>query len=145
MFAGTSITDFTVIDRLFLSRFQAPSPVCQSIKFLSLARGRKPLSQVTEVLQGLPRMLAIPPPTTERVLPESPESLEANRQPPSLPCDCSFCDRPAGHLVCQSCGYAFNGRVRMDCPRHPAIIHLMDCEFCPQCLGDQMREYKMAK
>lgn len=44
-----------------------------------------------------------------------------------------ICYAPNGTVICKSCGYTMNGRVRKPCSQHPTTIFLMDVEQCPQC------------
>lgn len=75
-----------------------------------------------------------------------------NRTPPALndlqtfdgafedPDDCVFCNRPACIVICQACGFTYNGRVRKKCASHPGFIHLMDPDVCTSCLKPQLKE-----
>ena len=44
-----------------------------------------------------------------------------------------ICNRPQHIVMCQHCGYTIDGRVRLQCPRHPSITFLLDLAACPQC------------
>lgn len=112
----------------------SPAPLYDKFKFLSPIRG-------TTISQETPEVLPPSPPESTSTLSSSPTTPPQSQ---CLPSECNFCNRPAGQLVCQTCGHSFHGRVRMRCPQHPVIIHLMDCEFCPQCLSNQLREFRMA-
>ena len=49
------------------------------------------------------------------------------------------CNRPQQLVMCQGCGYTLDGRVRLQCPAHPAVSFLLDLTACPQCKGDVAR------
>ena len=54
-----------------------------------------------------------------------------------------ICNRPQHIVMCQTCGYTIDGRVRLQCPRHPSITFLLDLVVCPQCrIGPEaLREF----
>ena len=44
-----------------------------------------------------------------------------------------ICNRPQQLVMCQGCGFTLDGRVRLQCPAHPAVTFLLDLNACPQC------------
>ena len=67
----------------------------------------------------------------EPPVPDVPRAVET--KPPCV------CNRPQQLVMCQGCGYTLDGRVRLQCPAHPAISFLLDLTACPQCRGDVAR------
>ena len=64
-------------------------------------------------------------------VPDAPGAVDT--RPPCI------CNRPQQLVMCQGCGYTLDGRVRLQCPAHPAISFLLDLTACPQCKGDVAR------
>ena len=47
-----------------------------------------------------------------------------------LPC---ICNRVKQFVLCQSCGFSFEGRVKRECALHPKAIFLHDVSCCSKC------------
>ncbi|XP_072177397.1 uncharacterized protein [Diadema setosum] len=54
-----------------------------------------------------------------------------------------ICNREHTNVACCSCGLVLEGRVRLQCPRHPNTIHLMDVERCPECCSTTLSELRI--
>ena len=52
---------------------------------------------------------------------------------PGEPRSQCICNRPQQLVMCQGCGFTLDGRIRLQCPAHPAVTFLLDLNACPQC------------
>ena len=70
-----------------------------------------------------------------------PRMSTLNSKLPSLIGNPCICNRQIAKVLCTMCGYLLKGRARLNCPRHPNVVHLMDVTNCPNCKGDRLKEF----